>query len=62
MGKKGFHIGGVLQMMFGIIGKRWESSTQSNGKYLRLFNDHWIRPMNEEKPKYSNLVENDTYW
>jgi len=62
MGKKGFHIGGVLQMLFGIIGKRWENPNQANGQYLRLFNDHWIRPMNEEKPKYSNLVENDTYW
>tara|TARA_Y100000590_G_C15722019_1_gene1013829 strand:+ start:165 stop:1124 length:960 start_codon:yes stop_codon:yes gene_type:complete len=62
MGKKGFHLAGVLQILFGIIGKRWENPKQANGIYLKLFNEHWIRPMNEEKPKYSSLVENNTYW
>ena len=62
MGKKSFHLGGVLQICFGIIGKRWENPKYSNGIYLKFFNEHWVRPMNDEKPKYSNLVEDNTYW
>jgi hypothetical protein len=62
MGKKGFHLGGVLQVLFGIIGKRWENPKQGNGVYLKLLNNHWVRPMDSEKPKQSFLVENNTYW
>ena len=66
MGKKGFHLGGVLQILFGIIGKRWENPKQANGIYLKLFNEHWVRPANNEKPisihKNPSLVENSTYW
>ena len=63
MGKKGFHLGGVLQMLFGITGKRWENPNQFNGMYLKLFNEHWVRPLNKEKPRQANLIENDvSYW
>ena len=62
MGKKVIHLGGALQICFGIIGKRYENPKQANGIYLKLFNEHWVRPMNEEKPKHSILVENDSYW
>jgi hypothetical protein len=62
MGKKGFHLGGVLQILFGIIGNRWENPKQANGIYPKLFNEHWVRPMDKEKPKHSDLVENSTYW
>ena len=63
MGKKGFHLGGVLQMLFGIIGKRWESPNQFNGLYLKLFNEHWARPVKEERPKQAHLIENNvSYW
>lgn len=63
MGKKGFHLGGVLQMLFGITGKRWENPNQFNGMYLKLFNEHWVRPLNEERPKHAHLIENNvSYW
>jgi hypothetical protein len=63
MGKKGFHLGGVLQMLFGIIGKRWENPNLFNGFYLKLFNEHWIRPVKEERPKQAHLIENNvSYW
>jgi len=62
MGKKGFHLAGVLQILFGIIGRRWENPKQANGVYLKLFNEHWTRPLNEETPKQSHLVENNNYW
>tara|TARA_B100000965_G_scaffold401209_1_gene424582 strand:+ start:219 stop:1178 length:960 start_codon:yes stop_codon:yes gene_type:complete len=62
MGKKGFHLAGVLQILFGIIGKRWENPKQANGFYLKLFNEHWTRPIKKETPQKSHLVENNNFW
>ena len=62
IGKKGFHIGGVLQIIFGIIGTRYENPNQSGGVYLKLFNKNWIRPSKDETPKDAHLVEKNTYW
>ncbi|MDD2480377.1 MAG: hypothetical protein PHS31_10860 [Victivallaceae bacterium] len=57
-GKKAFHVGGALQLLFGIKGSRWENIPE----YHDLFNEHWIRPSAVETPPKSNLVENSTYW
>ena len=62
MGKKVIHLGGALQICFGIIGKRYENPKHANGFYPGLFNEHWTRPMNEERPKNSHLVEDSCYW
>ena len=62
MGKKSVHLGGALQICFGIIGKRYENPKHENGFYLNLFNEHWTRPMSEERPENSHLVENSCYW
>ena len=63
MGKKAIHIGGSLQLFFGIKGKRWESEGYKNSQndYSTLFNDHWIRP-SEETPRTAKDVENSCYW
>jgi hypothetical protein len=57
-GKKAVHIGGALQLMFGIMGKRWE--TKAN--ILALKNDHWVYPGKEESPKNKDIVEGGCYW
>jgi hypothetical protein len=51
MGKKGIHIGGALQLLFGIKGKRWEDPNYGvkewgipYGSYTNLINEHWVRP------------------
>ena len=64
MGKKAIHIGGSLQLFFGIKGKRWESEGYKNSQndYSTLFNDHWIRPSAEETPRTAKDVENSCYW
>lgn len=69
MGKKGFHIGGVLQYMFGIIGGRWESPDYSvnewnvsKGFYSNRINEYWIRPLQKDVPANSKSVENSCYW
>ncbi|QJD98252.1 hypothetical protein HH214_00255 [Mucilaginibacter robiniae] len=63
MGKKGFHMGGSLQLLFGIIGKRWETANYNDTyNYARLINEHWVRPDNKEKPEGALKVEGACYW
>jgi hypothetical protein len=68
-GKKGIHIGGALQLLFGIRGKRWEDPNYGvnawaipKGFYLSMMNEHWIRPLEDETPKNANSVEGACYW
>lgn len=58
MGKKSIHLGGATQMLFGIIGKRWEVDENMS----LFFNEHWIRPNSNEIPQNFNKVENGCYW
>jgi hypothetical protein len=63
-GKQAIHIGGALQLYFGIKGKRWEGNGYKSNlnNYSSLFNQYWIRPSVEETPSTANLVENSCYW
>lgn len=60
MGKKAIHLGGVTQLLFGIKGKRWEEYVVY--PYANLFNEHWVRPAEDEKPKNIKIVEDGCYW
>lgn len=69
MGKKGFHYGGALQLLFGIRGKRWEDPNYGVkqwgipfGFYHNLMNEHWIRPSETGKPQKAQIVEGACYW
>lgn len=57
-GKQAVHIGGSLQVLFGIKGKRWDNH-EVIGK---LYNDAWVRPGDREKISKSDIVENNCYW
>jgi len=59
-GKKAFHLAGSTQLLFGIKGKRWEEFVV--WPYKNLFNEHWIRPKEEERPQNAEKVENACYW
>ncbi len=68
-GKKSIHLGGALQLLFGIKGKRWENNSYGvkewgipYGAYLRLINEYWVRPLEEEKPNNAETVEGACYW
>jgi hypothetical protein len=69
-GKKALHIGGSLQLLFGIRGKRWESVIDPHYEpgsdilidYHGLPNDYWVRPSEEETPKNHFKVEGSCYW
>jgi hypothetical protein len=60
LGKQAIHLGGVTQILFGIIGKRWEKDYADTT--AKLFNEHWIRPSASETPEGSNKIENGCYW
>jgi hypothetical protein len=63
MGKKGFHIGGSLQLLFGIKGKRWENwNYHPVYKYTTLFNEQWVRPLEKETPQNAQKIEGACYW
>ena len=60
-GKVAIHLGGATQLLFGIKGKRWD--TQPDKEYVRkLYNEHWVYPSVQEKPKNANSVEGGCYW
>lgn len=59
MGKKAVHLGGALQLLFGIRGNRWETEQDI---YKQFMNEHWIRPLESERPKAAQKVENACYW
>ena len=58
IGKQAIHLGGSLQILFGIKGKRWDNHPVIS----KLYNEHWIRPQVEDKPSQAHLVEDACYW
>jgi hypothetical protein len=68
-GKKAVHLGGSLQLLFGIKGKRWEDPNYGVkvwgipvGSYSNLMNEYWVRPGDIYKPKNAEKVEGACYW
>lgn len=69
MGKIGIHLGGIIQFMFGIRGKRWDDPMYGVkewglpvGMYSSLPNKYWVRPGETERPKNAEQVEGACYW
>ncbi len=58
-GKTAIHMGGALQLLFGIKGNRW---IVNDDPVTKLFNEYWTYPLDSDTPPNSNLVENNTYW
>ena len=57
-GKKAIHMGGATQILFGIKGKRWDNHPIIS----KLYNESWIRPLDDERPQGSKNIENGCYW
>lgn len=72
MGRQAVHLGGGLQLLFGIKGKRWVEQypdvlhylpgVNIHTNYRSLFNNQWVYPLPEDKPARANIVENGCYW
>lgn len=54
LGKKAIHIGGMLQLYFGIKGKAWND--------MGIYNEHWTLPLETERPEGYKKVEAGRYW
>lgn len=68
-GKQAIHLGGALQLLFGIKGKRWEDPEYGvrkwgvkYGSYVNLFTENWVRPGSCGRPSNANQVEGACYW
>lgn len=59
MEKQAIHIGGALQLFFGIKGGRWDAYSMYRKK---IYNEFWIRPNKEETPSNNHLVDESCYW
>ncbi len=58
MNKQAIHIGGGLQILFGIKGRRWDVHDEISSFY----NEYWTRPLDSEKTRNIEVVEGGTYW
>lgn len=58
LGKQAIHMGGALQLLFGIKGARWDQNPEIN----KFYNEAWVRPGTKERPDKCNIVENGCYW
>lgn len=62
-GKIGITICGALQLLFGIIGPRWVDYP-CYAPWKKMFNEHWIYPLHEDKPLNNHLMTSieNSYW
>jgi hypothetical protein len=67
-GKRAIHLGGALQLLFGIKGKRWEHPDYASkwglpsDLYLSLMNEYWVKPGKNLMPMNVQGVEDGCYW
>lgn len=60
-GKQVIHLGGALQILFGIKGQRWDEVEKYD--YVRKFyNEAWVYPSENERPRLLKKVEEGCYW
>ncbi len=57
-GKKAVHMGGVLQFLFGIKGKRYVD----NPRTAKFINDSFVFPDEKDRPSSAAVVEGGCYW
>ena len=57
-----FHLGGGLQMMFGVYGNRWFQNGNPSDFFKEYINDNWIRPSGDEVPEGFRKQENGAYF
>jgi hypothetical protein len=58
IGKQAIHMGGAVQLLFGIRGARWDAIAD----HVALTNDYWVRPLPADVPKDYKKVESGCYW
>ena len=51
-------LGGAIQILFGIKGRRWNTHQVIS----TFYNDYWVYPSIEETPGAANDIEGGCYW
>jgi hypothetical protein len=51
-------LGGAIQVLFGIKGRRWKTHEVIS----KFWNDDWIYPKPEETPQGARDIEGGCYW
>lgn len=60
LGAVGISLGGHLQVLFGVHGKRWLDDPEWSTRYI---NDAWMAPPRDRKPRTSRgLTDDGAYW
>ena len=59
--KSAIYVGGGLQLLFGIMGKRWETSPYWK-EIIKVHNPSFIRPSGDEILKNHEFIEQGCYW
>ncbi|HUI06240.1 MAG TPA: hypothetical protein VL486_04475 [Verrucomicrobiae bacterium] len=59
MGKVGISLGGHLQALFGVIGKRWRDWADWKRDY---FNEWWIEMPAAYRPRQTDVCDQGAYW
>lgn len=62
MGKVAIHLAGATQLMFGIVGKRWEEEYIYSDFKRNVINPYWVRPSSTEIIGNASNIENACYW
>lgn len=57
-GHQAIYVGGVLQVLFGIKGNRWDELPEVS----RFYNEYWVRPGDDNKPKSTKDLDGNCYW
>jgi hypothetical protein len=58
MGKTAIHLGGLVQTLFGIRGKRFQETSSISV----MMDSTWVSPSAEETPRQASRVEDGAYW
>ena len=53
MSKTAIHLGGALQVLFGIRGKRWDNMPE----FEDFINANWMYPLDQDNPTFGHLVD-----
>ena len=57
-GKKAIHMGGILQFLFGIKGKRYIENPET----ASFINENFVSPSASDRPQLADKVEGGCYW
>jgi len=57
-GKQAIHLAGSTQILFGIKGRRWDNIPE----LAKHYNEHWVYPLEHEKPEKAEAAGVRDYW